>query len=135
MKKLLIPVLLLFILAGCGSSPTEGQSTGDPGGDSYTVITAEEAKELMDSSEVTLVDVRTPDEYAEVRIDGAILIPHNEISARAETELPNKDATIIVYCASGVRAQQAAGILVDLGYTHVSTMGGILSWPYDTVSG
>lgn len=134
MKKLLLPLFLLVFLAGCGGSPAE-QPAGEPNEDGFTVITAEEAKTMLDSSnKVILVDVRTEDEYAEERIDGAVLIPHNEISSRAEAELPKKDATIIVYCASGVRALEAAKILADLGYTNVYTMGGILSWPYDTVT-
>ena len=90
----------------------------------------------MDSGVLyTLVDVRTLAEYREERIPGSILIPYDEIATRAELELLDKDELIVVYCRSGARAQAAAQSLVDLGYTQVNTMGGILKWSYETVSG
>lgn len=48
--------------------------------------------------------------------------------------LPNKEAVLIVYCRSGRRSKAAAEKLIDLGYENVYDMGGIIDWPYDTVS-
>ena len=95
-------------------------------------ITAEEAKQIMDSEEgYIILDVRTQEEYDEGHIPGAILIPNTEIEARAEEELPDKDQLILVYCRSGRRSKLAAEILVELGYTNIREFGGIIDWPYE----
>jgi len=101
-----------------------------------TKISAEQAKEIMDSDEPhILLDVRTDAEYAEAHIPGAKLLTNTQIAEKAEAELPDKDAFVIVYCRSGGRSASAAQELVDMGYTKVYDMGGILNWPYETVSG
>ena len=48
--------------------------------------------------------------------------------------LPDQDQLIFVYCRSGIRSKQAAGKLVKAGYTNVVDIGGILTWPYETVT-
>lgn len=102
----------------------------------YHRISAAEAKELLDTdAECILLDVRTPEEYWERRIDDAVLMPLAEIGARAATELPDKDALILVYCRTGVRSEAAAKELLEMGYTRVYDIGGIADWPYDTVTG
>ena len=73
------------------------------------------------------------EEFAEGHIEDAILIPEYEIADRAEAELPDKDALILVYCRSGRRSKIAAEELVKLGYTDVREFGGIIDWPYETV--
>ncbi len=45
------------------------------------------------------------------------------------------DAVILVYCRSGVRSEAASKALIELGYSNVYDFGGIIDWPYDTVSG
>lgn len=100
----------------------------------YTQISPEEAKDMMDTQDdYVLLDVRAQSEFAEGHIEGAILIPDNEIADRAEGELTQKDATILVYCRSGRRSKPAAQALADLGYTNIYEFGGILDWPYATV--
>ena len=95
-------------------------------------ITAEEARQIMDSEEgYVILDVRTQEEYDQGHIPGAILIPNTEIEARAEQELPDKDQLILVYCRSGRRSKLAADILVSLGYTDIREFGGIIDWPYE----
>ena len=61
------------------------------------------------------------------------MIPEYEIAGRAEKELPNKDALILVYCRSGRRSKIASESLAKLGYTNVKEFGGIIDWPYETV--
>ena len=96
-------------------------------------ITAEEAKQIMDSEEgYIILDVRTQEEYDESHIPGVILIPHTEIEARAEEVLTDKDQLILVYCRSGRRSKIAAEALVELGYTNIKEFGGIIDWPYET---
>jgi len=96
-------------------------------------ITAEEAKQIMDSQEgYIILDVRTQEEYDQVHISGAILIPDTQIKARAEEVLTDKDQLILVYCRSGRRSKLAAEALVELGYTNIKEFGGIIDWPYET---
>lgn len=95
-------------------------------------ITAEQAYEMMRQSNVTLVDVRREEEYAEGHIPGAVLLPMDVLVNRAEEMLTDKTATILVYCRSGDRSAKAALQLTALGYETVYDFGGILDWPYET---
>ena len=90
---------------------------------------------MEESDDYILLDVRTEEEYLELRIDGAILIPDFEITDRAEADLPDKESLILVYCRSGRRSALASEQLAALGYTNVYDFGGIQSWPYETVKG
>ena len=69
----------------------------DGGANSYEQITPEQAKTIMDTeTDYIIIDARTDEEFAEGHIENAILIPEYEIAARAENELPDKDALILV---------------------------------------
>lgn len=101
----------------------------------YMKISAEEAKNIMEQSEsYILLDVRTQEEYSAGHIEGAKLIPYDELSDRAAQELPDQRATILVYCRTGRRSEEAARVLVEMGYNHVYDFGGIEDWPYDTTN-
>ena len=126
MKKLLLPLaLLLLLLSACGQTTEEKQEA------TYMQITAEEAKEIMDTQTgYVILDVRTQEEFDENHIPGAMLIPDYEISDRAESVLTDKGQTILVYCRSGRRSKNAAQALAVLRYTDVREFGGIIDWPY-----
>ena len=99
-------------------------------------ISAREARERMSrGGGFVLLDVRTPQEYRQVRIKGAKLIPVDELARRAAAELPDKNIPILVYCQSGMRAGTAVKQLLRMGYTDVVSFGGIADWPYDVVRG
>ena len=99
-------------------------------------INLEDAKKRLDNEkEIILLDVRTRDEYLEKHIPKCTLIPLNILRNEASRELPDKDAEIFVYCRSGSRSAMAIKILTKLGYTHIYNLGGIVGWPYETVSG
>ncbi len=99
-------------------------------------ITPREVKELLTSGEkIVLLDVRTPEEYHEVHIPHSISLPLDELKAGITKTAPKKDAKIVTYCLSGMRAAQACRELADMGYTNVSNMGGIRSWNYETERG
>ena len=126
MKKLIFLLLAAMMLTACGQDKENNQ------GAVYVNITAEEAKQIMDTEEgYIILDVRTQEEYDEGHIPGAILIPNTEIEARAEEELPDKNQLILVYCRSGRRSKLAAEALVELGYTNIKEFGGIIDWPYE----
>lgn len=66
-----------------------------------------------------LVDVRSPQEYREGHLEGAILIPEYEITSKHSKIFKSKDETIILYCSSGLRSKKAQRKLEKLGYTNV----------------
>lgn len=132
MKKRKGWMIVLFVsLSLFGIAACRGEGSQSP---SYEQITAKEAKEIMDTArEYRIIDARTEEEFAQGHIEGAILIPEYDIAERAEKEIPDKDALILVYCRSGRRSKIASEALVKLGYTNVKEFGGIIDWPYDVV--
>jgi len=71
--------------------------------------------------ELTLVDVREKDEWRQGHIPDAVHVPRGFLEMQAASRLPKKDATIVTYCAGGVRSAFAAKVLEDLGYTNVES--------------
>ena len=125
-KKLIILLLAVMLLTACGQDKENDQ------GVVYVNITAEEAKQIIDTEEgYIILDVRTQEEYDQGHIPGAILIPDTEIKAKAEDVLTDKEQMILVYCRSGRRSKLAAETLVELGYTNIKEFGGIIDWPYE----
>lgn len=128
MKRMIPFLLALFLLAGCGGNTSDG---------SYEQITQEEAKEMMDTQEVIILDVREQDEYDSGHIPGAVLLPVGTIDKDTAAEvIPETDSTVLVYCRSGNRSKTASSTLADLGYTNIYEFGGINSWlntPPETV--
>jgi len=95
-----------------------------------------EAKKRLDMEMgIRVLDVRILEEYIESHIPGSILIPLKVLEREASKKLPDKKATIFVYCRSGSRSRVAVKMLVKQGYTEVFDLGGITRWPYKTVSG
>lgn len=97
-------------------------------------INLEELKDMM-KQDVTIIDVRSPQEYKEKHIRGAILIPSYEITKQTiEEKLKNKEQTIILYCLSGARSQKAIEILKKTGYTNLYHLkDGIEAYPKDDI--
>jgi len=129
MKRIITLILAAAVLlAGCAAAGNPAQTA------EYKKISVLEAKEIMESGDpYTLLDVRTQEEYDAGHIKGSILIPYTDIEKLAGEKLPDKGATILVYCRSGRRSAIAAQALADLGYTRVMDMGGIQDWPYGGV--
>ena len=124
-QKILAALCLALLLAGCTSLDSAG----------YTQVSSEKAAQLMeDYDDEIVLDVRTPEEYAEAHIPGAINVPNEEIGEEPIAELPDKDQIILVYCRSGNRSKEAAQKLADQGYTNVIKFGGIKDWHGETVA-
>ena len=124
-----IPILMaLLLLSGCAAQAQKEQS--------YRQINMDEAIAMMEAeSDYIILDVRTPEEFSEKHIPGAINIANETIGSEEIPELPDKDQLILVYCRSGNRSKQAAEKLVALGYTNIVEFGGINDWPGEVVSG
>lgn len=84
---------------------------------------------LLGQGEVFLLDVRTPDEYAEGHLPGAANADWQAADFLDQAEkLCPKDRPVGVYCRSGKRSAAAAKTLVKAGYTVHNLLGGILGW-------
>ena len=124
MKRILALILaMLLLLTGCGGTTVEN---------TYQQITQEEAKEMMDTPEVIVLDVREQDEFDAGHITSAVLLSVGTITKdTASAVIPELDSVVLVYCRSGNRSKTASKALVGLGYTNIYEFGGINTWPYE----
>ena len=104
---------------------------------SYGEVTVAEAQALIDTNpELVIVDVRTPEEFADGHIEGAIVIPVSELADRLDELTPEDD--LLIYCRTGNRSTTAMTILTANGFTQLFHMHeGITGWMaagYPTVS-
>ncbi len=99
--------------------------------ETFHTISPEEAKKMMDETSVTILDVREAMEFCSGHVPNAQNLPVGSVRRLAASALPDPDATILVYCLSGMRSATACTILTELGYTKVYDFGGIASWPYE----
>jgi len=118
----LLPVIALFITTtiACEAQQKEGIS----------VISAEEAKIAMAAEEeLILVDVRTPEEFAEGNIEGAKNINFHDADFEAQMLQFDKEKPLYIYCRSGARSAKAAEQLQEMGFREIYDIeGGFLNW-------
>lgn len=81
-------------------------------------ITKEELN-LYAKQGAIIIDVRSPQEYREGHVDGAISIPDYQMKREIRNRIPNKNQLIVVYCSTGHRSQRAQQMLENMGYTNV----------------
>jgi molybdopterin/thiamine biosynthesis adenylyltransferase/rhodanese-related sulfurtransferase len=92
-------------------------------------VDSSRARELLDSGEPLVLDVREQDEWDEGHLPGAIHIPRGNLESRIERAEPDHTRQIVVYCAAGNRSAFAAKTLEELGYEDVvSLAGGFTDW-------
>lgn len=122
MKKhisILTCLILLVTVTGCSQEP-----------DSIEISALETYQTITEDPSVTVIDVRTPEEYHQRHLSNSTLIPLDSLQNEIDriTDLDKSDE-IIVYCRSGNRSAQAQAILDSMGYKNVKSMtGGINAW-------
>lgn len=96
----------------------------------YKMISMAEGLEIAKNNpDAIIVDVRHDDEYKAGHIPGAVLLTMETITAETAAKvLPDKNQMILIYCRSGRRSKMAAQNLLDLGYTNLIEIGGILDY-------
>ena len=84
---------------------------------------------LESGEDLTVLDVREPGEWEEAHIPQVKHLPRDLLEYQVDEQLPNKNARIVIHCASGGRCALATKSLKEMGYTNVSNMkGGINAW-------
>src|SRR5947199_648673 len=82
-----------------------------------------------ENQEIVLVDVREKHEWNEGHIPGAIHVPRGYLELQVEEAVPEKDKTVVLYCAGGVRSLIAGVTLQQMGYQNpISMSGGFGQW-------
>ena len=127
MGKILAGLLLIvmtFSAVGCGEMEEDHRAQAK-----YRRITADEAQVMMAKTENYLIlDVRTPEEFAEGHIPHAINIPMDQIGEDPPRQLPDRNQMIFVYCVRGIRSMNVANRLAHMGDRNIVEMGGIQDW-------
>ncbi len=131
MKYLLfIPVLFLAFCKTDNSTSTSIINGDDTEKVIRKDISVSEAHQWLQSANApVLLDVRTPEEYAEGHIAGSIMIDYRDNSFDEEIEKLDKDATYLIYCRSGGRSGKAVHKMIGNGFKDVTNMeGGYNAW-------
>lgn len=89
---------------------------------------------LANDKDVFLLDVRTPEEFAEEHIEGATLIPLDVLNDSLGKLQGVKEKKIVVYCKSGMRSVAASRILANNGFVPLNLEGGINEWKNEGLS-
>ena len=111
------------MVAACGGTSTVESAIA-------LVPPAEAAQVLEDRSpEVVLLDVRTPEEFAEAHVPGSVNIDFYAADFAEQLDTLGKDVPYVVYCRSGNRSDSTMDIMRDLGFSEVWDVdGGIIAW-------
>lgn len=102
----------------------------------FEIYPSDVSEKIENKEDIILLDVRTPEEYAEIHLENALLLPVGELSANTLSDIglgeSAKDKEIIIYCRSGARSKQAYDVMKPLGYTNIkSVAGGMVHWQED----
>jgi rhodanese-related sulfurtransferase len=117
MKKVIAILASVLLLAGCSTSP------------SAMDLTVSEFSTKVTEAGVITLDVRTPGEFNEGHIEGALLVDFQSGNFENEIASLDKSKTYAVYCRSGSRSGQAVKIMSDAGFTNIYNLdGGVIDW-------
>lgn len=135
--KRLVPVALLALafIAGCGggTEPTDDAllAAEEPTAAGVRLVSATQgaAIQAQPPEDLVILDVRTPEEFAEGHLDGAVLVDFYDADFAEQIGELDPNVPYLMYCRSGNRSGQTATIMEQLGFTDVADVdGGILSW-------
>ena len=140
-KNIIIAIILIAVLICIGcfiyktnktNKTTTSNSTANTNGAKTNEIRHVSMNDIVkimeENKDYVIVDVRTPDEYAEGHIPNAINIQNETINETVYNKLKDKNQLILIYCRSGSRSRQAAYKMQKLGYTNLVDFGGIINW-------
>lgn len=122
MRYTLFSIFLVLALFSCNDIPAQKNDLSE-------ILSSADYAERIANGDVTIIDVRTPAEYAEGHIENAININVNSDNFESHFAEFDKEKPLYIYCRSGGRSQQAAKKLHDMGFLEIYDLkGGITSW-------
>lgn len=117
MKKVIVILASALLLAGCSTSST-----------AMDLSVSEFSTKVTEPGIITL-DVRTPGEFSEGHIEGALLVDFQSGNFENEIASLDKNQTYAVYCRSGNRSGQAVKVMSEAGFTKLYNLdGGVIDW-------
>lgn len=114
MKRIFILMILTYFAAGCGNG--------------YKSVDAQNFSEALKNPDVQIIDTRTPEEFSEGHIPGAMNIDLNSEDFFEQMDCLDKDKPVAVYCRGGRRSKIAAERFVGEGFEVTELDGGIITW-------
>lgn len=140
----LVAMLAVAALSACGGDDPAGADTaadtaaaetaaddGGPTGErpAFGLVTPEQAAGLAVDPGVTVIDVRTPEEFAEGHLDGAVLVDFSAPTFADEVAQLDPAEPYLVYCRSDNRSGQAVAMMQSMGFEQLWDMdGGVVAW-------
>lgn len=122
MKLMMLSLLLFVALVGCKEKETV---------DGIQLVTAEEMQTILELEDVQLIDVRTPEEYDEIRIANAQNIDFMSPTFDEDIAKLDKTKPVILYCKSGRRSAKCAEKMKKAGFEKIYDLeGGISKWKH-----
>lgn len=123
-KTIITAVILSILLVNCKDAKTNDSAVVE-------LITVAEMDSLLEMEKVQLVDVRTPKEYAEGHIEGAINIDFSDENFETLISEVDKTKPVAVYCGRGGRSGKCSAYMKKAGFTKIYDLdGGITEWKY-----
>lgn len=118
------------IAAGAAAAGSQAGGPGGAGTMQHRLVRAADAPMVLSGTEgIALIDVRTPEEFAEGHLDGATLIDYNAPGFAEQVAELDRSVPYFVYCRSGNRSAGAVAVMAGLGFETVYELdGGILAW-------
>ncbi len=122
----------LLLTAGCGSDPSDpvaAASDEAPAGIRLVSVDDGVAALTDPPADLVVLDVRTPEEFAQGHLEGAVMLDFYRTDFAAELDKLDKDVPYLLYCRSGNRSGQTATIMSQLGFSDVADVdGGVVAW-------
>ncbi len=126
---LAVAVIFLLFTSWRSSRPLQTTEKKKDGKLIYRSLSPADGWSLLQGNrKVTLLDVRTPDEFAYSHLPNSINLPLNDLEKKAVQTLGNRNKTILIYCQSGARSKQATKLLYAHGFTNVHDIGGMTTF-------
>lgn len=132
-RSMIIMALCVVFAMSCGTKATQSSAshtTSESVQQKYTDVNVEQAKKLIAAhKDLIVLDVRTPEEYADGHLPGARMINVMDATFAEKVAKLNKKDKYLVYCRSGKRSLNAVNQMADMGFKDLTNMkGGYLAW-------
>jgi rhodanese-related sulfurtransferase len=129
MKKLSVVLFITVVfIAGCANSAPDASINKDIQTNIFGAVESSGVQALINKG-VTVIDVRTPEEYSAGHLENAVNIDFKAASFKEEISKLDKEKPYLVYCRTGGRSGQSVKIMEELGFKNIYDLkGGITAW-------